>query len=122
MPGPAGDAAHDPAGGVTVEPAAVGAEEDRSFAAFADGEVDGPGGAGRERDGDDLAALAQDGQGAVAALEAEAFDVGAGRFGDPQPVEGEQADRARGRGRRPSPAATSIAPTSLRSRPVAWDS
>ena len=70
-PGAAGDPAHDPAGGVAVEPAAVGGEEDRSFAAFADGQVDGAGGAGRERDGDDLAALAQDGEGAVAAFEAE---------------------------------------------------
>jgi hypothetical protein len=33
-----------------------------------------------ERDGDHLAALADDDQGTVAALEAELLDVGAGRF------------------------------------------
>ena len=91
-PGPASDAAHDPARGVPIESVAVGAAEDRSFAAFTDGEIDRPRGAGRERDGHDLAALAQDRQGAVAAFEAELFDVGAGRFGDAQPVECQQAD------------------------------
>ena len=51
----------------------------------------------------------------MAAFEAERFDVGTGRFGDPQPVEGEQADEGVVAGAR-QPGATSIAPTSLRSR------
>jgi hypothetical protein len=38
------------------------------------------GGARRERDGDDLAALARDDQVAVPALQAEVLDVGAGRL------------------------------------------
>jgi hypothetical protein len=76
---------------VAVAALAVCADEDRPFAVFPDGEVDGAGGAGREGDGDDLGALAQDGEGAVAAFEAEGFDVGAGGFGDPQAVEGQQA-------------------------------
>jgi hypothetical protein len=64
-PGPSGDAAHDPPGGVTVDPCTVGADEDRAVAAFTDCQVDGPGGAGRQGDGDDLAAFAQDRERAV---------------------------------------------------------
>jgi hypothetical protein len=54
---------------------------------------------GRERDGDDLAALPRDYQGSVAALDAQDFDAGAGSCGDPQPVEGEQRDQRMLRGR-----------------------
>jgi len=61
-PGTRCDPPNDPPGAVTVEAVAVGTEEDRSLAALADGEVDRSGCAGRERDGDDLAALAQDGK------------------------------------------------------------
>ena len=43
--------------------------------AFTDGEVDGSRGAGREGDGDELSAFAEDGEGAVAAFDAECFDV-----------------------------------------------
>ena len=52
-----------------------------------------PGGAWRERDGDDLPALAGDHQGAVPALDAERLDVGFRGFGDAQPVEGQQGDQ-----------------------------
>ena len=64
----AGDPADDPSCAVPVQPAAVRGDEDRSFAALTDSQVDGPRGAGGERDGDDLAALARDHQGAVASL------------------------------------------------------
>ena len=64
-------APHDPPGGVAVQPIAVSSEEDGSFAALTDGEVNRASRAGRERNGDDLAALAQDRQGAMPALEAE---------------------------------------------------
>jgi hypothetical protein len=77
---------------VPVQPAAIRGEEDRSFGTFADGQVDGPGGARRERNGHQLAALAGDHQGAVAALDAERFDVGSGGFRDPKTVEGKQGD------------------------------
>ena len=40
-PRAAGDATHDPAGGVTIDPLPIGAHEDRPIAAFAHGEVDG---------------------------------------------------------------------------------
>jgi hypothetical protein len=63
---------------VPVQPPAVTGEEERSFGALADGQVDRPGGARRERDGDDLAALAGDDQGAVAAFQAQVLDVRAG--------------------------------------------
>jgi hypothetical protein len=35
-PGPSGDTAHDPAGGVPVDPLAVRSDEDRALAAVAD--------------------------------------------------------------------------------------
>jgi hypothetical protein len=62
-----------------VEPAAVGGQEGRPLAPFANSQVDHPGGARRQRDGDDLAALAGDHQGAVAALDAQGLDVATGR-------------------------------------------
>ena len=68
--GTSGDAPHDPGGGVTVKAMTVGTEEEGSFAAFPDGEVDGSGGAWRERDEDGLGTLAKDGEGAMPALEA----------------------------------------------------
>jgi hypothetical protein len=78
---------------VPVQPAAIGSQEDGSFAAFADGQVDRPRCARRERDGDDLAALAGDHQGPVPALDAEGLDVRASGFGNAQPVEGQQGDQ-----------------------------
>jgi ribosomal protein S18 acetylase RimI-like enzyme len=74
-PGPAGNPPHDPGGAVPVHPPLVPGKEQRTFTALAGGQVDGPGGARGERDGDDLAALAGDHQGAVAALEAQVLDV-----------------------------------------------
>jgi hypothetical protein len=64
--------------------------KDRTLGALADGQIDGPGGARRQRDGDDLAGLAHDGEGPMATLEAERLDVGAQRLGDPQPVDRQQ--------------------------------
>ena len=58
--GAAGYPAHDPPGTVPVQPAAISRQEDRSFGALADGQVDRPRGARCERDGDNLAALAGD--------------------------------------------------------------
>jgi hypothetical protein len=75
---------------VPVEALPVGAEEDGSVEAFADGQVDGPGGAGRQRDGHDLAALAADRQGAMAPLHAQGVDVRSDRLGDPEPIESQQ--------------------------------
>ena len=51
------------------------------------------GGARRERDGDDPAALAGNRESPVAALQIEVLDVGAGGVGDPQPVQREQRDQ-----------------------------
>jgi hypothetical protein len=48
-PAPAGDSADDPGGAVPVQPLPVRAAEDRSFHALADGQVDRPRGARRER-------------------------------------------------------------------------
>jgi len=71
-PSSAGESSDDPPGRVPVQSFAVVAAEDRALRPLADGEVDRPGGSRCERDGDDLAALAQDGQSAVAALEPRA--------------------------------------------------
>jgi hypothetical protein len=89
-PGASGDATHDSPGCVTVETLTVRGEEDRTVGTLADGQVDRPGRAWRQRDRDDLAALAQDGQGPMAPLEPERFDVCAQRLGHPQPVDRQQ--------------------------------
>jgi len=90
QPGAAGDPADDPPGAVPVQPHARRADEDRSLAPFADGQVDRPGGAGCQRDDGLLAALAGDHQSPVATLGAQRLDVGTGGFGDPQPVQRQQ--------------------------------
>ncbi len=92
-PGAVGGPADDPRGAVPVQPPTVRSQEEGSVAALADGQVDRPGGARGERDGDDLAALASDHQGAVPALDAQGLDAGAGGFGDTQPVERQQGDQ-----------------------------
>jgi hypothetical protein len=55
-PGTAGCLADDPRDAVPVQPAANGGQEDRPFAALADGQVNRPRRTRNERDGDDLAA------------------------------------------------------------------
>jgi hypothetical protein len=55
---------------------------------------------GCEWDDDDLAALAQDREGEVSALDAEGIDVGADGCGDPQPVDRQRRDQGRARSRR----------------------
>jgi hypothetical protein len=67
-PGPAGDLADDPPGAVPVQPPPVRSQEHRAIRPFPDSQVDRPGGPWRQRDGDDLAALADDGQRPVPAL------------------------------------------------------
>jgi hypothetical protein len=61
--------------------------------AFADGQVERPGGTRRQRDDDDHAALGGDGQGPVAPFQAQVLDVGADGLRDPQPVQGQQRAR-----------------------------
>jgi hypothetical protein len=56
-PGAARDPANNPPGTVPVQPPPLCGQEDRALAPFPGGQVDRPGGAGRERDGDDRAAL-----------------------------------------------------------------
>ena len=77
-PGAAGGLADDPPGAVPVQPAPVRGQEHRPFCPFPDGQVERPGGTRRQRDGDDLAALAGDGQRPVAAFQAQLLDVRAG--------------------------------------------
>jgi hypothetical protein len=120
-PGPACDAADDPPGAVPVQPPPVRGQEDRTISAFIGGQVDRPGGAGCQRDGDDLAALAGDGQGPVPAFQTQVLDVGAGGLRDRSPFSASREISACSGGG-PSPAATSRAPSSLRSKAVACDS
>ena len=75
-----GDTPDDPDGPVTVETLAVSADEDGAAVAFADGQVSGSGGTRCHWDGHGLASLAHDGEGAMAALEAQGLDVGPDRF------------------------------------------
>jgi len=81
--GPASYLADDSPGAVPVQPPPVPGQEYGAIGAFTDGQVDCPGGARRERDGDDLAALAGDGQGPVATFKAQVLDIGTGSLRDP---------------------------------------
>ena len=121
QPGAAGDPADDPPGSVPVQPLPGRGGEDRSFAAVADGQVDRPRGARRERDDGFLAALAGDRQGAVPALGRQGIEFALVASDTRSPLRASRETRACSAAV-PSPAATRRAPTSLRSRPVAWDS
>ena len=77
-------------GGARVEALSVVADQDRSVGAFADGQVDGSGGAWHEWDPGGLVALTDDLQGAMTAFEPEVVDVRAARLADPQSVQTEQ--------------------------------
>jgi hypothetical protein len=85
-PGAARDLADDPPGAVPVQPPPVGGQEHRPAGALGDGQVDRQGSSRRERDGDDLAALAGDRQGPVLAFQAEVLDISAGGLRYPQPI------------------------------------
>ena len=71
---------------MTIQPVPAGAEKDRSFAAFAGAQIDRPGDAGCEPDGEPLAALADDGQDPVPAFQVQGLDVRARGFGYTKPV------------------------------------
>ena len=75
---------------MAVEPFTVGVEEDRTFQPFTDRQVDCPGDAWSEGHRDQLAALAQHRQRAMAALQSEGLDVGTDRLRDTQPVQRQQ--------------------------------
>ena len=92
-PGAAGNLADDPPGAVPVQPPPVRGQEHRPVHALADGQIDRSGSARRQRDGDDLAALAGDGQSPVPAFQAQVLDVGASSLRDPQPVQREQGNQ-----------------------------
>jgi hypothetical protein len=83
--GAAGDLADDPAGAVPVQPPTVGGQEHRAVGALADGQIDRPGSARRQRDGHHLAALAGDGQGPVPAFETQMLNVSPSRLRYPKP-------------------------------------
>ena len=82
-----------PISAVAVHPSTFDAEEDRPHRAFPDVQIERPPGAGCDRDGDVLAARAHDRQRAMPPLAGQVVDVGVQRFGDPQPVQREQADQ-----------------------------
>ncbi len=111
--GAAGDAPDEATGGVPIQAGVVGVDEDRSLEPFADSQIDGAGDAWRQRHRDELAALAQHRQGAVPAFLAESFDVGADRLRHPQTVQRQQGHQGV---IEDNPAATRMAPSSLRSR------
>jgi len=120
-PGAAGGLADDPPGTVPVQPPPVRGQEHRAAGALADGQVDRPGRARRERYGDDLAALAGDGQSPVPALQTQMLDIGTSGLRHSNPFSASREISACSVGG-PSPAATSRAPSSLRSRATARDS
>jgi hypothetical protein len=92
-PRPAGQPLHGAVGGGAIHPLTVGVDEDRSVRSFSDVEVERPSGTRGERDRHPFAALAQHPQRPVSALDVQIRDVGAERFGDPQPVQRQQRDQ-----------------------------
>ncbi|MFZ0230277.1 MAG: hypothetical protein WAL41_25785 [Mycobacterium sp.] len=84
-----GEAPQTAGGGVAVHPDAAAVEQDRPAAASADGPADGPPDGWRQRDHDDLGALAAHAQHPVAVLVAEVGDVRAGGLEDPQAEQAE---------------------------------
>ena len=83
-----------------VHPGASGVQQDRPAVPVADRPVDGPADRRRQRDQDDLGALAAYPQDAMAVFLAQVGDVGAGGFEDPQtqqPEHGHQGEVARRR-------------------------
>ena len=71
-------------GRMPVHPGAAGVQQDRPAAPGGYRPVNGPADRGRQRDQDDLGALAAHAQDPVAVLLAEVGDVRAGGFEDPQ--------------------------------------
>jgi hypothetical protein len=68
-PGTARHAADDPGGAMPVQSLPVRGDEQGPLGALADRQVDRAGGTRRERDGEDIAALAGDDQGPVASFQ-----------------------------------------------------
>lgn len=84
----------EPAGcSVPVHPQASPVEQERAIRALARGPVDRAADGRRERDQDDLAALAADPEDSVPVLLAEVVDVCADGLEDPQPEKAKQADK-----------------------------
>jgi hypothetical protein len=84
--GTLGEPAHDPGGGVTVQPSARSVVQDRPVEAFADRSV----GAWHQRQQRRLLALADDAQGAMSTGVAEVADVGIAGLGHTQGGERQQ--------------------------------
>jgi len=80
-----------PGGGVPVHPGAAAVEQDRPADPGGYGPVDGPDDRGRQRDQEDLGALAAHAQDPVAVVLAEVGDVRGGGFEDPQAQQAEHA-------------------------------
>jgi hypothetical protein len=83
-----------PGGRVAVNPGAAAVEQDRAAGAGSYCLVDGAPDGGRQRDQDDLGALAAHAQHLVAVLFAEVGDVRGGGFEDPQAEYGHEREVA----------------------------
>jgi len=117
--GTAGHPAHDPRGAVPVQLPSIGCEEDRPIQPLTDGQVDRPSRPRRERDGDDLAALALPPRCPRSMPRASMLAPVASETRSPLSASSEISACSPGE---PSPAATSRAPSSLRSSAVACES
>jgi hypothetical protein len=104
---------------MAVHPLATGAQEDGAGQPLADSQVDGSRRARRERHGYDLATLALDGERAVARSSPRA-SMSAPIASETRKPFSANSEMSACSTAAPSPAATSRAPTSLRSRPMAW--
>ena len=93
-PGSFADRADPAVSGAAVEALSVVAAQDRAFSAFADGEVDGPGGPRDQGDEGGLVALAEDPKCPMSSVEGQVLDVGLAGFADPKAVQSSRTARA----------------------------
>jgi len=86
-PGPPANRPDRSMRGAPVQGLAVASAQDRTFAAFADRQVNGPRRARNQQYHGGLVALADNPQDPMAALDSEVFNVGGTGFADPQAVQ-----------------------------------
>ena len=84
------DRSDPPVRSAPIESGTVASHQDWLVTAFADGQVNGPGGSRDERDHRRLVALTGDPKGPVTAVEAKIINVGVACLADPEPVQAEQ--------------------------------
>jgi hypothetical protein len=88
--GPLANGAHPAVGRASVEALSVVAAQDRALGALTDGQVDGPGHPGDQRDQSWFVSLADDVKSPVPPIDAKILDVGSTGLAHPEAVEAQK--------------------------------